>query len=62
MNCPAKDQGEARLMAGFDEAFRKIESWVKARPFVFPREELPPTTPDQPDTPAAPGRADIPMI
>ena len=61
-NCPAKDQGETRLMAGFDEAFRMIESWVKARPFVFPREELPPTTPDDPDTPAGPVGPDMPMI
>ncbi len=49
-------------MAGFDEAFREIESWVKARPFVFPREELPPTTPDDADTPAGPVGPDVPMI
>ena len=64
VSCPAKDQGEARLMAGFDEAFRKIESWVTARPFVYPREELPDTTPDGPATPGAPDepdRATVPM-
>jgi hypothetical protein len=61
-NCPAKDQGEAKLMEGFDEAFRTIEAWVAARPFVFPREELPPTVPDDPDTPAGPVGPDMPMI
>jgi hypothetical protein len=62
-NCPAKDQGEKQLMDGFDEAFRTIEAWVAARPFKFPREELPPTMPDGPDTPAGPdGPDDMPMI
>ncbi len=61
-NCPAKDQGEKALMAGFDEAFRTIEAWVAARPFVFPREELPPTIPDDSDTPAGPVGPDMPMI
>jgi len=61
-NCPAKDQGEAKLMEGFDEAYRTIEAWVAARPFTFPREELPPASPDDPDTPAGPVGPDIPMI
>jgi hypothetical protein len=61
-SCPAKDQGEAQLMQGFDEAFRTIEAWVAARPFVFPREELPPTVPDDDDTPAGPAGPDVPMI
>jgi hypothetical protein len=62
-SCPARDQGEAKLMEGFDEAFRTIVAWVSARPFVFPREELPPTRPDDDDTPAGPaGPDDVPMI
>jgi len=61
-NCPAKDQGEAKLMEGFDEAYRTIEAWVAARPFIFPREELPPTSPDDDDTPAGPVGPDMPMI
>jgi hypothetical protein len=61
-NCPIKDQGESRLMQGFDEAFRAIETWVAAHPFVFPREELPPTVPDDSDTPAGPAGPDMPMI
>jgi hypothetical protein len=61
-NCPAKDQGQAKLMEGFDVAFRALETWVATRPFVFPREELPPTSPDDADTPAGPAGPDIPMI
>jgi opacity protein-like surface antigen len=62
-SCPGKDQGEAKLMAGFDQAFHTLEAWVAARPFKFPREELPPMVPDGPDTPAGPdGPDDVPMI
>jgi cellulose synthase/poly-beta-1,6-N-acetylglucosamine synthase-like glycosyltransferase len=62
-SCPAKDQGEAALMQGFDEAFRTIEAWVKEHPFVYPPDSADqadaPGTTDQPD---APSTASVPMI